>query len=97
MRFIMKGRHRKTAGGMVEKGVVANDASPTDVYSGSGSNVVKAAKQRKAGGKVSGFMAKMRSDRPARKSGGRTGSNMNPLSSAHAGTEPTGHKTMPNC
>jgi len=38
-------------------------------------------KARRAGGAV------------ARASGGRTGSNFNPLSSAHAGTDPRDHKT----
>ena len=32
--------------------------------------------------------------RAPRKSGGRTGSNFSPLSSAHAGTPPRGHKTV---
>lgn len=32
--------------------------------------------------------------RAPRKSGGRTGSNFSPLSSAHAGTAPRGHKTV---
>ena len=32
--------------------------------------------------------------RAPRKSGGRTGSNVSPLSSAHAGTPPRGHKTV---
>ena len=32
--------------------------------------------------------------RAPRKSGGRTGSNFSPLSSAHSGTPPRGHKTV---
>jgi hypothetical protein len=91
----MKGRSKRAEGGGVQKGVKANDAAPTEVYAGAGSNVVKEAKERKHGGKVDGAKAKMRSDRSARKSGGRVGSNMNPLSSAASGTPAQGHKT--NC
>lgn len=80
----------------------AKDEAPSDVYAGAGSNVVKEAKEKKHGGRakrkhggmaVHGAVAKHRADRPKRKSGGRSGSNMNPLSSAHAGTEPAGHKS----
>jgi len=92
----MKGRSKRTSGGMVEKGVKANDASPTEVYAGAGSNVVKEAKERKHGGKVDGAKSNMRMDRAKRKSGGRVGSNMNPLSSAAKGTEPSMHKSMDN-
>ena len=63
------------------------------VYAGEGSNVLKEAEERKHGGKVDGAKSKMRSDRAARKSGGRVGSNNNPLSSAAAGTPAQGHKT----
>jgi hypothetical protein len=92
-----KGHHHRhpraehARGGQV--GHFDKDASPTDVYAGAGSNVVKEAKQRKAGGKAMGGKSAMRADRAPRKSGGRAGSNMNPLSSAHAGTEPKGHKS----
>ena len=63
------------------------------------SNVNDAAEERKRGGrakkkavgKVQG-MAKANAGRKPRKSGGRTGSNMNPLSSAHAGTPAKGRK-----
>jgi hypothetical protein len=41
---------------------------------------------KKEGGKVHGEAAKHHAGRMPRKSGGRTGSNMNPLSSAAAGT-----------
>jgi len=91
----MKGRSKRADGGGVQKGVKANNAAPTEVYAGAGSNVVKEAKERKHGGKVDGAKAKMRSDRSARKSGGRVGSNMNPLSSAASGTPAQGHST--NC
>jgi len=47
-------------------------------------------------GHVHGEMAKHHAGRKPRKSGGRAGSNMNPLSSAHAGTPPKGHKDIEN-
>ena len=87
----MKGR--KTGG------VVAKDKAPSDVYAGAGSNVVKEAKARKSGGKacaMDGKKSAHRADRAPRKSGGRTGSNMNPLSSAHAGTAPKGRNMQMN-
>jgi len=75
-----------------------HDESPSDVYEGKDSHVVAEAKKRKHGGKAKhhvgmheGAMAHHRADRKPRKSGGRSGSNMNPLSSAHKGTEPKGH------
>ena len=43
---------------------------------------------------MKGDKAKHHAGRAARKSGGRTGSNMNPLSSAAAGTKPAGRKLM---
>lgn len=92
-----KGHHHRhpraehAKGGTVGK--FAHDASPSDVYAGGSSNVVKEAKERKSGGKAEGMKSMSRMDRSPRKSGGRTGSNMNPLSSAHAGTEPKGHKS----
>jgi hypothetical protein len=90
----MKGR--KTGG------VVADDKAPSEVYAGAGSNVVKEAKERKHGGKAKkhaamhGHKSAHRADRAPRKSGGRTGSNMNPLSSAHAGTAPKGRNMQMN-
>jgi hypothetical protein len=80
----------------------AHDEAPEMVYAGEGSNVVKEAKEKKAGGRakrkhggmaVQGAAAKKRADRAKRKSGGRAGmgSDKNPLSSAHAGKEPAGH------
>lgn len=47
---------------------------------------------KKMVGKVKGVMAKCHAGRKPRKAGGRAGSDRNPLSSAHAGTEPKGHK-----
>ena len=65
------------------------------------SNVNDEAEERKSGGrakkhvgKMFGANAKNHAGRKARKSGGRTGSNMNPLSSAHKGMSPRGHKTL---
>ena len=60
-----------------------HDESPLETYEGQKSHVQKEAKERKRGGKVDGMKAKHRADRKPRKSGGRTGSNFNPLSSAH--------------
>ena len=45
-------------------------------------------------GMVQGGGGKHHAGRAPRKSGGRAGSNGNPLSSAHKGVEPAGHKTM---
>ena len=90
-----------------KEGDFAHDEAPSEVYAGAGSNVVKEAKEKKHGGrtkrkhgghvhhmgKVHGEHAKHRADRPKRKSGGKVGSNMHPLSSAAHGMEPTGHKS----
>lgn len=65
------------------------------------SNVNDEAEERKHGGrakrkhvgKVHGAAAMKHAGRKARKSGGRAGSDKSPLSSAHAGTAPRGHKT----
>jgi hypothetical protein len=90
----MKGR--KTGG------TVVKDKAPSEVYAGAKSNVVKEAKARKHGGSakkhamMEGKKADHRADRAPRKSGGRTGSNMNPLSSAHAGTAPKGRNMQMN-
>ena len=87
----MKGR--KTGG------MVAKDKAPSDVYAGASSNVVKEAKERKRGGKtcaMDGKKSAHRADRAPRKSGGRAGSNMNPLSSAHHGMAPKGRNLEMN-
>ena len=55
---------------------------------------VKEAKAKKHGGKAMGGKSMPRADRMPRKAGGRTGSNMNPLSSAHAGTAPKGRSGL---
>ena len=88
--------------GRTTGGVVAKDKAPSEVYAGAGSNVAKEAKERKHGGKAKkhvamhGSKADHRADRAPRKSGGRAGSNMNPLSSAHHGTAPKGRKLEMN-
>lgn len=83
------------------KGVAPMDKAPKEVYAGGGSNVVKEAKAKKKGGKVShkvhGKMSKMRLDRPGRKRGGRVGSDKNPLSSAANVSSPVGHKESKEC
>ena len=60
-----------------------------DKVSGNPKVFEEAAKRKKGGkacGPVGGKMAKMRMDRPQRASGGRVGSDKNPLSSAHSTT-----------
>lgn len=58
------------------------------VQGGGNPNVIKEAHEKKRGGKVKmamkGAKAKMRLDKPGRKTGGRVGANSHPLSSAHA-------------
>ena len=92
-------RAEHAKGGKAESphhGVKDHDEAPHEVYEGAGSPVVKEAKQRKHGGKAKhhvdmhGHKGHHRADRVPRKSGGRAGSNMHPLSSAHHGTAPKG-------
>jgi hypothetical protein len=89
------------------KGDWDHDEAPKEVYAGAGSHVVKEAEEKKRGGrtkrkhgghvhhmgKVHGEHAKHRADRPKRKSGGKVGADRNPLSSAHGGKEPSGHRS----
>lgn len=91
----MKARHRKNreAGG----GVAAykEDLSlKNGEFNGPGArSVTGAAEERKRGGKtvkMQGMKPKAHGGRMPRKSGGRAGSNMNPLSSAHSGTPAKG-------
>jgi len=80
------------------KGEIAKDEAPRSIYAGAGSEVVKSAMKKKRGGSVKkakhvaahGEMAKHRLDRPARKAGGRVGSDMKPLSSAANVKTPAG-------
>lgn len=84
----MKARHRKTGG------VVTADVSPPSRTAGA-EPILSAARERKRGGKtvkMHGGEAMPNAGRKPRKSGGRAGSNMNPLSSAHAGTPAPGRK-----
>lgn len=79
----MANRHKKRASG----GVALKEPTPSEVYAGGGSNVLKEARAKHAkGGKAMGCAdggkAKMRLDRPGRKRGGGVGSNMKPLSTA---------------
>ena len=90
-------------GGKAGEGIEAvmdHDEAPKEVYAGAGSHVVHEAEEHKRGGKAKkkkihlghaeGHKSEHRADRKPRKSGGRAGSNMNPLSSAHHGMEPKG-------
>jgi hypothetical protein len=93
--------------GLAKEGDFYADEAPTDIYAGEKSPTAAEAKQKKHGGrtkrkhgghvhhmgKVHGEHAKHRADRPKRKSGGKVGSNMHPLSTAHAGHEPKAHKS----
>jgi hypothetical protein len=87
----MKGRSKRASGGVNE---MAQDAAKKNMRYTYQSNVNDEAEERKRGGKtvgkVKGDKAKANMGRPARKSGGRAGSNMNPLSSAAAGTPAKG-------
>lgn len=88
----MKGRK----GNNPTKGVSVSNPSPSMVYAGGGSNVIKEAKQRKRGGKVVGMegkMASMRLDRPGRKRGGRVGADTSPLTHAASVSAASGHST----
>lgn len=87
----MKARHRKhrEQGGVAE---YKEDKSPPS-RTADAEPIISEANKRKHGGKavkMHGKHAKHHAGRMPRKSGGRTGSNMNPLSSAHAGTPAKG-------
>ena len=90
----MKGRIARKDGGPA-KGVneMAEDAKQKNMRYTYQSNVNEEAEKRKSGGKVAGKKAKASMGRMPRKSGGRTGSNMNPLSSAAKGTNAPGRDT----
>ena len=87
----MKGREKRASGGVNE---MAQDAAKKNMRYTYQSNVNDEAEERKRGGKTIGKMkgakAKANMGRPARKSGGRAGSNMNPLSSAAKGSPAPG-------
>jgi len=91
----MKARHRKNreAGGGVAEYAQDIANNPKSYTAEGGDDVTDAAKARKRGGKtvkMQGKMSKLNAGRMPRKSGGRAGSNMNPLSSAHSGTPAKG-------
>jgi len=83
----MKGRSKRASGGVNE---MAEDAKQKNLRYTYQSNVNDEAEERKRGGKVKAGKSKANMGRMPRKSGGRTGSNMNPLSSAAAGTPAKG-------
>lgn len=79
--------------GYKKGGVVAKEVTPE--ARDNASKIEGEAKARKRGGKtvdMHGMKGKHHAGRKPRKSGGRAGSNMNPLSSAASGTPPKGHK-----
>ena len=90
----MKGRIARKDGGPT-KGVnaAAEDSKKKNMRYTFQSKVNDEAEERKHGGKVKGAKGKAHMGRAPRKSGGRTGSNMNPLSSAAKGTNAPGRDT----
>lgn len=87
----MKGKKHRAYGGVVDK-----DPASREVYAGKDSNVVREAderrrggpvRKRREGGRVEGKIAKMRLDRPGRKTGGRVGADRSPLSEAARTTD----------
>jgi hypothetical protein len=102
----MKGRKGKANGGEMDSPKTGTKEYEQDLKRKNlrytyQSNVNDEAEERKSGGrakkkhvgKVQGD-SKAHAGRKARKSGGRTSSDASPLSSAHAGTPPKGHKTL---
>jgi hypothetical protein len=87
----MKGRSKRASGGVNQ---MAEDAKMKNMRYTYQSNVNDEAEERKRGGKtvgkVKGMKGKADMGRKPRKSGGRTGSNMSPLSSAAKGTPAPG-------
>ena len=103
----MKGRKHKGTGGVNE---AEDDINDTPKDRTEPSNVSKEAEEKKRGGrtkkaaggaaapkligKAAGGPAGVRADRTPRKSGGRTGSDSSPLTSAHTGKNPPGRSLM---
>jgi hypothetical protein len=97
----MKGRKHKGTGGVNEAEADIKD-KPAD--RSSPNNVAKEAEELKKGGrakkahggeaKVEGMKSKMHAGRKPRKSGGRTGSDAHPFTSAHTGKAPKGRSEM---
>jgi hypothetical protein len=103
----MKGRKGKANGGEMDSPKSGTKEYEQDLKTKNmrytyQSNVNDEAEERKSGGrakkksvgKVHGGNSMAHAGRKARKSGGRAGSDKSPLSSAHAGTPPKGHKTL---
>ncbi len=91
----MKSRKRKATGGT---NLAEDDLKTKNKRYTYQSNVNDEAEERKAGGrarksggKAMGEDCKPSAARKPRKSGGRTGSDKNPFSSARSGTAPMGH------
>lgn len=96
----MKGNKRNRSA-RATGGVVENDSSPSTVYEGESSNVVKEARERKRGGRAKknvgmpeGMMMKKNAGRKPRKSGGKVGADTNPFSSARNGTPARGRSNV---
>jgi|APFre7841882654_1041346.scaffolds.fasta_scaffold447096_1 hypothetical protein len=87
----MKGRKHRAEGGVAEFKQDLESKPERRVYA---PKIEDEAEAKKDGGKVKGKEAKKHAGRKARKAGGRAGSDMSPLSSAHKGTDPKGHKTF---
>ena len=89
----MKGRSKRASGGTDE---AAKDLSSKNMDYTADNNVSKEAEERKRGGKTVGKPmgdAKRNAGRKARKSGGRTGCESSPFSSASRTTNPPGRNT----
>ena len=92
----MKAHHRKKreADGVAE---YKQDLESKPEMRVNASKIKSEAEERKRGGKavkMHGKHAKHHAGRKPRKSGGRAGSNMNPLSSAHSGTPAKGRHAV---
>ena len=99
----MKGRKARSTGGADEaeediKDKPADRSAPNKVAEEAEELKKGGRAKRKHGGKmvgkVEGEKGAMHAGRKPRKSGGRTGSDASPFTSARKGTEPSGHKTM---
>jgi hypothetical protein len=103
----MKGRKGKANGGEMDSPKEGTKEYEQDLKSKNmrytyQSKVNDEAEERKSGGrakkkhvgKVHGMHAMHHAGRKPRRSGGRTSSDASPLSSAHAGTPPKGHKAL---
>lgn len=92
-----KGNHHR--GKHASGGVVEQENTPSDTYSGASSNVKKEAAERKRGGRAKdapmfGGKGAKNAGRKPRKSGGKVGADSNPFSSAKNGTPAKGRSGM---